>query len=270
MVKYFLSFVVILFLCPYVVAQQQYSLTIPAPVNGVKGKNLYVESLLKKIFISQGYKLNIIYNPIPSNKFRTAKKLSDNENIDILWANNRTDMSQQLHAIKQPIYKGFIGFRLVIVHQKNLNLFANVNTVKNLSNFTAVQKKDWLDYEILSSNGLKVEGNMAFTAMFKAIEHQLVDYFPRSILEIDREITEFGSHLITVEPNILIKYPSLSYFYINKKNKELTNIIEKGFQAIIKNGVFEQNFQHFFGDLVKKHKLKQRQVIQLKNPYYKK
>lgn len=249
-------------------AQQSYTLTIPASLNGDKGKNQYVEVLLEQIFSSQGFKLNILYSNIPSNKVRTAKLLSQSKAIDLFWANARTDITQQLHAIKQPIYNGYIGYRLLLISDKKLVDLSKVTTVQQLSAYTAVQKKDWLDYEILINNGLKVNGNLSFTAMFKAVEQGLADYFPRSIIEIDRELVRFGSSQLEIEPNLIIKYPSASYFYVNKQNKELADIVQRGFQTIIENGVFEKHFNEYFGKIIREHNLNDRQVIELENPFF--
>ena len=249
-------------------AQQSMTLTIPAPVNGDKGKNQYVETLLNHIFHAQGFDLTIRYSNIPSNKVRTAKLLGQNKAIDLFWANARTDVTQHLHAIKQPIYGGYIGYRLLLISKKSLADFAKITTVEQLSTYTAAQKKDWLDYEILTSNGLNVNGNLPFAAMFKAVEQGLADYFPRSILEIDRELVTFGSAQLAIAPKLYIKYPSASYFYVNEHNKKLENIVQRGFQAIIDNGVYQQHFNEYFGDSIRQHKLADKQVIELKNPFF--
>jgi len=269
MTKYLYYCVLMLLLWPQsLAAQSAYTLTIPTSLNGDEGKNRYVESLLEQIFSTQGFKLDIHYSNIPSNKVRTAKLLSQNKNIDLFWANARTDITQQLQAIKHPIYGGYIGYRLLLVSDKNLVDLSKVTTVQQLSAYTAVQKKDWLDYEILINNGLKVNGNLSFAAMFKAVEQGLADYFPRSILEIDRELVWFNSSQLKIEPNLIIIYPSASYFYVNNENKKLAEIVQLGFQAIIENGIFEKHFNEYFGKTIREHNLNDRQIIELANPFF--
>ncbi len=249
-------------------AKPSYTLTVPTPLNGDEGKNQYVEALLEQIFSAQGFKLNILYSNIPSNKVRTAKLLSQSKVIDLFWANARTDITKQLHAIKQPIYGGYIGYRLFLVSDKKLVDLSKVTTAQQLSAYTAVQKRDWLDYKILINNGLKVDGDLSFNAMFKAVEQGLADYFPRSILEIDRELVRFGSYQLKIEPNLIIKYPSASYFYVNKQNKKLADIVQRGFQTIIENGVYEKHFNEYFGKTIRDHNLNNRKVIELENPFF--
>jgi len=269
MIKYFYYGVFLLAIhSQHLVAQQLYTLIIPAPLNGVMGKNEYVEKLLKHIFYAQDYELKIVYSSIPSNKIRTAKLLSENRKVDLFWANARSDASQKLQVIKNPIYKGYIGFRLLLINKNNLVEFSKVTSVEQLANYTAVQKKDWLDYNILLSNGLDIEADMTFPAMFKAVEQELADYFPRSVLEIERELVEFGSTNLTVEPNLLIRYPTASYFYINKQDKDLIDIIQNGFDKIINNGVFDNHFDSYFGRTIHKHQLGKRLVLELNNPYF--
>lgn len=269
MIKYFYSCVLILLLwSQHLAAQQPITLTIPTSANGDKGVNQYVETLLNHIFDAQGYSLTIIHNNIPSNKVRTAKLIGQNKSIDLFWANAKTDINPELHAIKYPIYHGHIGYRLLLVSKKDFVDFSKITTVEQLAKYAAVQKKDWLDYEILVSNGLKVNGNLSFTAMFKTVEQGLADYFPRSILEIERELATFGSEKLKIEPNLLIKYPSASYFYVNKQNTKLAKIIQRGFQAIIDNGVYDKHFNDYFGETIRRQKLADRQVIELDNPFF--
>jgi len=268
MLRLFNLCALLLLISPFAMAEQQsYHVNLPASSNGEQGKNLYVEKLLQHIFSEQGYSLTIHYAKIPSNKIRTAKLLSQNKEIDLFWANYRTNTSPQLTLIKYPLYSGYIGYRLLLINKKKHNQFSQIKSLAQLALFTGVQKKDWLDYNILVKNGLNIEGNLTFPSMFKAIEQELADYFPRSILEIDRELAQFGSPLLSVAPNIMLQYPSASYFYVNKKNLKLTAILQQGFKKIIKNGIFKKNFDEFFGESIKRHKLNEKQIIKLTNPY---
>lgn len=269
--KYLYSLTLLFLFCSHCLANQQvYQLTIPSSLTGNEGKNHFVESLLKHIFAAQGYKLALSYSDIPSNKVRTAKLLSQNNTIDLFWANARTDVTQQLSAIKIPIYNGYIGYRLLLINSNSISTLAKVSSLSQLATFTAVQKKDWLDYQILVANGLKVEGNLTFKAMFRATEQGLVDYFPRSILEIDRELIKFGSAKLAIEPSLLIVYPTASYFYVNKDNKKLAHIVNNGFNTILENGKYQRLFEQTFGEIINKHQLSDRQIIKLKNPFFSK
>ncbi len=268
MLRLFNVCALLLLISPFAMAEEQsYHVNLPASSNGEQGKNQYVEKLLQHIFSAQGYSLTIHYAKLPSNKIRTAKLLSQNKEIDLFWANYRTNTSPQLTLIKYPLYSGYIGYRLLLINKKKHNQFSQIKSLAQLALFTGVQKKDWLDYNILVKNGLNIEGNLTFPSMFKAIEQELADYFPRSILEIDRELAQFGSPLLSVAPNIMLQYPSASYFYVNKENQKLTAILQQGFKKIVKNGIFKKNFDEFFGESIKRHKLNEKQIIKLTNPY---
>ena len=38
-------------------------------------------------------------------------------------------------------------------------------------------------------------------------------------------------------------------------------------EKIIKNGIFKKNFDEFFGESIKRHKLNEKKIIKLTNPY---
>lgn len=134
-----------------------------------------------------------------------------------------------------------------------------------MKNYTAVQRFDWADYEILKDNLLPVEGNLSFVNHSKAVLDGLVDYFPRSVLEAESEITETRNQQLIIEPNLVLKYPSAHYFFVNKNNSALASVIEKGFQALIANGDYQALFNQYFGASLKKLNLENRTVIHLKN-----
>lgn len=264
------------FVAPSVVAEsaadaveiKPYSLVIPAPLDGGKGKNPYIETLLTDIFKAQGYTLDIQYSKQPTNKIRAAKLVSQNQQMDLLWAIATKDKEQQLRSIRFPIYRGYIGWRVLLTKRGHGERFAEIKTIKQLQNFIGVQKYDWLDYKILQSNGLNIVTDMAFSAMFKAVETGLVDYFPRSVLEVEKELSQFGQGKLAIEEKLLIHYPSASYFYVSKDNQSLAKILDSGFEQIIKNGTYQAHFQQHFGSTIKHLKLSERQVIQLNNPYF--
>ena len=103
--------------------------------------------------------------------------------------------------------------------------------------------------------------------MHKAVVTGLADFFPRSVLEITREKKRHADLTeLMVEPNILVKYPSAVYFFVNKENQELANQIEKGFEKSIADGSFAKLFNQYFGTALEELNLDKRRVFVLENP----
>ena len=92
------------------------------------------------------------------------------------------------------------------------------------------------------------------------------DYFPRSLIEIGDEAEAHKSNNIIIEPKLLMYYPTATYFFVNKENKELAYELKKGMEKIIKNGDFDKLFYKYHADFIKKSNLKNRTIIKLDNP----
>jgi len=238
---------------------------ISAPPQGKKIRNPFIEELLSHIFINQNLTLNLIYHQQVLGQNRAVKQLSNDIDIDLNWSVTNVDREEQLLAIKLPIYQGLIGWLVLFIRPDDIEKFEAVKTINDLMNFTAVQRFDWADFDILKENLLPVEGNFTFVNHSKAVIDGLVDYFPRSVLEAQREIIAQRNQQLVIEPSLLLKYPSAHYFFVNKNNTELANIIEKGFRALIANGDYQALFNQYFGASLKKLNLDNRTVIHLKN-----
>lgn len=240
-------------------------LVISAPPQGKKSRNPFIEELLSQIFTTQNLTLNLIYHQQPLGQNRAVKQLSNDVDIDLNWSVTNVYREEKLRAIKIPIYQGYIGWRVLFIRPDAIEKFNQVKTINDLKNYTAVQRFDWADYEILKDNLLPVEGNLSFVNHSKAVLDGLVDYFPRSVLEAESEITETRNQQLIIEPNLVLKYPSAHYFFVNKNNSALASVIEKGFQALIANGDYQALFNQYFGASLKKLNLENRTVIHLKN-----
>jgi len=263
-----LILILIFILFPAKADSRNYVLTIPAPLNDLNGRNLYVEQLLNKIFAAQGIELQLDYNNNPPNKARSMRMLAQGKNLDLFWATSTIEKEAEFLVIKIPIYNGYIGWRALLIQSKNAEKFENIHSLAQLSQLLAVQKHDWPDYKIFKHNGLAVASDMTFTGMFKAIETGIADYFPRSVLEIERELKVFGHDKLMIAPHILLRYRAASYFFVNKENVELAALIEAGFKKIVADGSFDEHFASFFGETIRNLNLAERTIIFLENPYF--
>jgi len=244
------------------------SITIPGPLNKAKQRNPFVEKLLVKIFAAQGYQLSIDYCDCAASKARSIRELSIGNQIDLDWSVSSHKREKFLRAIKQPIYQGKIGWRVLLVRASDVEKFSEVRTVTELRRFKAVQRYDWEDYDVFIENKLPVEGSLTFKKMSLAVANNGADYFPRSILEIAREAKLEQNKDLVVEPSLIIKYPSANYFFVRKGNEKLAKIIEQGFSAILDSGEYQQLFDEYFHDAIKGLNLNQRHVIRLVNPNF--
>jgi hypothetical protein len=86
------------------------------------------------------------------------------------------------------------------------------------------------------------------------------------VVEIWDERARHADMNLQVEQSLALHYPACIYFFVNRSATDLARAIERGLQRAIADGSFDALFERFHGDLVQRARLKERTVIELKNP----
>lgn len=167
--------------------------------------------------------------------------------LDVMWTVTSQEREKEALAVPIPLLKGLIGHRVLVINKQMQSQFAQVKSLNQLAQYTAVQGHDWPDATILEQAGLKVERIVWHDTMYKLIGSNIVDYFPRSVLEVNEEMEEAQNDALMIEPNLLIVYPSAIYFFVKKGNTTLAQRLEYGLRKAITDGSFDKLFYGFPG-----------------------
>ncbi len=238
-------------------------MVIPGASAPFSVRNPFIEQLLVMVFAKQNITLELVDAPENITQGRALKELNSPDILDLTWSVTTVEREQNLTPIRIPIYQGFIGWRVFVINKNNQEKFSAIDNVEQLSKLLAIQRFDWPDYQIFLENNLKVDGSLPFSQMYKAIESGLADYFPRSVLEVTRELNELNSDKLTIEQTLLLKYPSSYYFFVGKNNTELAECIEKGFEIALADGSYQLLFQQHFGPALDILNLNERKILYL-------
>lgn len=244
-------------------AAKSVRLIIPGPTAPFKVRNPFIEQLLDIIFLKQNLTLDLVYAKEHITQGRALKELNNDAVIDLTWSVTTSAREQSLTPIRIPLYQGLIGWRVFIINKHQQEKFDEINNLAALGEMLAIQRFDWPDYQVFIENNLNVDGNLAFSQMYKAIENGLADYFPRSVLEVTRELKSINSNKLAIEKSVLLKYPSSYYFFVGKQNSELAKTIKKGFELALADGSYQRLFQQHFGKTLAALKLDDRKVFHL-------
>ena len=199
---------------------------------------------------------------------RALKELEDGRGrVHIVWSVTSKEREQKVMPIRIPIDKGLLGWRLPLVMESHIDQFRNVNNLEGLKPLISGQGHDWPDTEILRSNGLQVQTSPNFESLFFMLEAGRFHYFPRSLVEIWREADQHTNQGMVVAHHIILHYPSAFYYFVNKKNTTLAQDLTKGLEMAIADGSFEKLFHQYHDDAIRLADLKNRTVIELKNPF---
>jgi len=210
--------------------------------------------------------------PVPTT--RNIRYLKEGR-FHVTWMHTDTAREEQVRPIRVPIFRGLIGWRLLMIHQDNAELFSSINSINTLKALKAGQGHDWPDTAILKNHHFNVRTSYNWKGIYNLLQNKRIDYFPRGIIEIWDEIERLEKHLIETNPNdnlntiidnnIALNYPSAFYFFVANENELLAQALERGFLEAYKDGSFQQLFMAYFGEDIRRSKLINRTIYTLTN-----
>ena len=93
-------------------------------------------------------------------------------------------------------------------------------------------------------------------------------FFPRSVLEIWEEEKNHPDLNLEIERSTALHYNSCIYFFVNKRNTRLYDLIDRGLRFAMDDGSFDQLFELNFRKFINKSNLNSRTIIELENPLF--
>lgn len=197
------------------------------------------------------------------------RSLSKGVGLEVMWLMTNKEREDLLLPVRIPLLKGTLGYRALIIRDKDRKRFESIKNLADLRNLTAVQGDVWMDTRILEANGLPVTGVKGYESMFFLISKGKYDYFPRGITEIWKEVESHKNKGLAVEDNIILHYDSPMYFFVNRSNAALAERIERGLRLAIEDGSFDNHFYNhpLHRETFEKTDLRSRKIFRLDNPY---
>ncbi|MAJ70569.1 MAG: hypothetical protein CBB67_017325 [Alteromonadaceae bacterium TMED7] len=210
-----------------------------------------------------GLPFRIVPDPFNANQDRLLRQVKEGS-TDVTWAVTSIEREEANQAVFFPLARGLLGYRVFLIHPDNENEYRE-KPLSELKESLSVQGIGWPDTDIMRFNGYRVK-EVPMSMMFKLIESKMADYFPRSVMEIEFELSSRQSEPLMIEPARGFYYPSPMYFFVNKRNRMLAERIHKGLDIALNDGslVALFNKQPFSQSAFKI--LKGRDILKLQNP----
>jgi hypothetical protein len=214
---------------------------------------------------------NIFLHPsainIPQSK--VLRLIEQGVVIDVAWYMSNQERETNLRAIPVPIYKGYFGYRVFWINRDNTALFNKSLPVDKLKHeLIGIQGYDWPDLEILRHNGYNIISSASHKGMFAMLKKKRVDYFPRALLEAWPEESQNADAELLVEQSLLLYYPAAVFFFVNKNNVVLANLLESGLRKMLKDGSFDTLFETTQRAFIERTDIDNRRIIHLENPFF--
>ena len=212
------------------------------------------------------YRLQMV--PKPVGQGRAIRELAGGgSDLDLLWSMTSEEREQLLLPVRIPIDRGLMGWRLLLIRRGDAERFAGIRSLDTLKDLTAGQLHDWPDTAILRANGMTVGTTSVYGSLFTMLSRGRLDYFPRSVLEIQEEMQQFGSaHELMIAPGLMLRYPTANYFFVNRQNQQLAADLQRGVDRLVDDGTLHSLFMSHFRARLKPLRLAERRELVLRNP----
>lgn len=242
--------------------------TITYPQSEVENDERYEFplALLELSLQKTGVRYQLVPSSSPITQAKSIKRLEENLEINVLWSMTDVQRESQLRPIRIPITKGLIGWRVLLTHKDNPFLFAKIDSQTDLLKFSPVQGIAWPDTKILQANGYNVITSRDYIEATQSLNFQEADFFPRSVIEVMSELDNTYSKNFRLKKNILIRYPAAQYFFTNKSNVTLANLLKTGLERAIADGSYDALFIAHYGKILERLNVEGADVYYLSNP----
>jgi ABC-type amino acid transport substrate-binding protein len=240
------------------------------PVRMVQGNNgieTYAKGLLKLALSKVPEKYESQETVPNTSEERMVSMLMDNQ-LDIVWYATTNDLEERLQPIRICIYRGLLGYRVLMIKKGTQHKFDGIKTLEDLKKVSLGQGRFWADTNVLTANNLNVVKVLKYEGLFYMLDGSRFDAFPRGAHEPWSEMQRYPKLALDVEQNLLISYTNPFYFFVNKSNTQLAADIERGLRIAIEDGSFNEYFLNdpTVKDVMAKANLKNRMLIRLDNP----
>jgi hypothetical protein len=228
----------------------------------------YVQRLVELALARVGSKREIVPTALDMAQGRTLVELAAGRSpVDVMWTmTDRQREASGLLPVRIPIDRGLLGWRLLLVRRSDLAAWQDVRSLDDLRGKLAGQGHDWPDTTILRANGLQVGTSSVYDALFRMLAAGRIDYFPRSIAEIDTELANDRYPELAIAPHLMLHYPAAAYLFVSPTRPELATELKAGLESAVADGSFQRLHREYFGAVLKTHPIAPEHVIKLKNP----
>ncbi|TMP33396.1 transporter substrate-binding domain-containing protein [Pseudoalteromonas rubra] len=240
-----------------------YTVRAPLEIRVTSGANPYVLQLIE---------LALSYQPRPVSlktvagiptQTRAVRLLGKQSGIDVFWSVTSKEREQQALAIRIPLVKGLLGYRILFVDTNRAAEFSDIKHWGQLKPLLFGLRHDWPDRAVFERNGFQV---VAFHDTEKAmtmLSNRRLDVVPLDILAAE----DFSARTdVMVQPHLLINYPSAVYLFVDKNNTHLHALLKSGLEQAIADGCFERLFRSHFANQLEKLDLAERVRLTMPNP----
>ncbi len=189
--------------------------------------------------------------------------------VDVIWLVTDKASEREMHAIHVPLLGELNHYRMLLIRRGDESKFAAVQTLEDLQGLTGGMNAQWVDANIMAENGLPYVAVTGYDKLFRMLAAGRFDYFSRGIHQITSELYFYPELDLAIEPHILLKYPSYTYFFVRRDDQPLAERLALGLARAQQTGQFAALYQSIprFQWAEQQLNSEQRKVIELERDW---
>lgn len=225
-----------------------------------------LEACLKAAEGADPYRLEVDNTDLPSAADEGAV-FERGADVLVTVAGNVKFAGRRKRIIHEPLAKGLLGHRILVVREDRLDAFAKVGTGTDLRRFSIGIPETWADAELFRQNRYPVVEKGGFEDLFPQLKSGVVDYTALGANEIESIYSSMAQPLggLTIEPHLMLVYPFPLVFYVHPGREDLATRLEVGLKGIRQSGEFDELFNQHYGGIVERLNLRKRVCLKLCN-----
>ncbi len=220
-------------------------ITTIAPQSSTDASHFYFTDLLKLVLKDTEtefgpFELHDFKEPM--SPARALEQLESGKAIQVYWTGTNIERESKLLAVKIPLAKGLLGYRVPVIRRDDLERWKQIDTLAELQQMRACQVSNWPDSDILEAAKIPVERVSVFKRIYSMLAGKRCDFSPRGINEVFAEVNSIQAEFpdLIAFPDLIIYYPFPLYFFVAPNHPEIAKRLEKGLTHLINTGEFEK------------------------------
>ncbi len=199
---------------------------------------------------------------------RVVAALEKGTKINVYINPLKTEFIGKVHIVPIPIRRGILNYRLPLIREDNLTLFARTDSVEKLRRLKVGMYANSATLVTLNQNHYNVVEAPTHEAMFPMLVRGRFDYTVRGVHEVFYELLNRRNAYpeLIVEPTIAIDMPLPTVVYISLEYPRLAKRLETGLTEMAFNGKLKEIFNKYYKDYVLKARLHERRIFHIENP----
>lgn len=259
----------IIFFCYALQAQASISLTSPSGVSQIRKDYIYdifVAALKHSNQNSNSDKVTVI----PTSAGYSASTYAvQHDQADVTYFPTNIKAEQQLIPIRIPLYKGLMGYRILVIQKEYQARFDKFTSLAQLKAIPQGAGTRWRTTKIFEHHDFNYITADRTSSLLKMLDANRFLYTTRGLIEVPETISALQSvHTnLKIEDSQVIYTELPVYFFVAKHRTDLATKIQDGLNHIVENGEFDKIFDRFFNTIPTSLNLDKRTIHHIENPF---